>query len=73
MATGINTAADLANQDYYDYGTVEGSQTETFFNHTAMHDYAKMWAHMSTLSPQSIVRRVEMGFEVGCDLVTRIV
>ncbi|KAL8617123.1 hypothetical protein ACOMHN_014293 [Nucella lapillus] len=60
---GINSAADLARQDLYDYGTVEGSQTETFFNHTRMTDYAKMWAHMSTLSPGSMVRRVEEGFE----------
>ncbi|XP_076446177.1 glutamate receptor ionotropic, kainate 2-like isoform X2 [Babylonia areolata] len=60
---GINSAADLARQDLYDYGTVDGSQTQTFFNHTRMEDYAKMWAHMSTLSPQSMVRRVENGFE----------
>ncbi|XP_067663930.1 glutamate receptor ionotropic, kainate 2-like isoform X2 [Haliotis asinina] len=60
---GINSAADLANQDYYEYGTVDGSQIEYFFEHTKMTDYQKMWAHMSALRPQSIVRRVEDGFE----------
>ncbi|XP_046371985.1 glutamate receptor ionotropic, kainate 1-like isoform X1 [Haliotis rufescens] len=60
---GINSAADLANQDYYEYGTVDGSQIEYFFRHTKMTDYQKMWAHMSALRPQSIVRRVEDGFE----------
>lgn len=60
---GITSAADLARQDYYDYGTVEGSQTETFFKHTRMPDYQKMWAHMSTLHPDSIVGRVEDGFK----------
>ena len=65
VMSGINSASDLARQDQYDYGTVEGSQTETFFRHTRMEDYAKMWAHMSTLSPGSIVKRVEHGFEVS--------
>ncbi|GFN98252.1 glutamate receptor subunit protein glur6 [Plakobranchus ocellatus] len=60
---GINTAQDLALQDEFDYGTVEGSQTETFFKHTQMTYYARMWAHMSVLSPQSMSRRVENGFE----------
>ena len=69
ILSGINSAADLANQHFLDYGTVEGSQTETFFNHTRMTDYAKMWAYMSTLSPGSIVRRVEDGFEVCFTLI----
>ncbi|XP_041356659.1 glutamate receptor ionotropic, kainate 1-like [Gigantopelta aegis] len=60
---GIHSAADLAYQDYYDYGTVDDSQIEYFFNYTKMTHYAKMWAHMSTLRPQSMVRRVENGFE----------
>nr|KAG5709248.1 hypothetical protein BaRGS_018000 [Batillaria attramentaria] len=70
---GINSASDLARQDYYAYGTVEGSQTETFFKHTQMPDYQKMWAHMSALNPDSLVRRVEDGFEHeisnDCDLM----
>ncbi|XP_070198239.1 glutamate receptor ionotropic, kainate 2-like isoform X2 [Littorina saxatilis] len=61
--TGITSASDLSRQDYYEYGTVEGSQTETFFKHTNMSHYADMWAHMSTLNPESMVRRVEDGFE----------
>lgn len=60
---GINAASDLANQDNYAYGTVNDSQTQTFFSHTLMPEYSKMWAQMSTLAPQSMVNRVEQGFE----------
>ena len=67
--SGINSASDLAHQDQYAYGTVEGSQTEMFFEHTRMEDYQTMWAHMSILSPGSIVKRVENGFEVSSALV----
>ena len=56
----ISSAADLAHQDEYDYGTVDGSQIESFFEHTKINHYEKMWAYMS--SPYSKVRRVEDGF-----------
>lgn len=59
----INSAADLASQSIYDYGTVEGSQIEYFFKHTKISAYEKMYAHMSVLSPESMVRRVEHGLE----------
>ncbi|KAK3801150.1 hypothetical protein RRG08_006867 [Elysia crispata] len=59
---GINTAADLALQDVFDYGTVEGSQTEKFFKYTQMTYYTRMWAHMSVYSPKSMSRRVPDGF-----------
>ncbi|NP_001191542.1 glutamate receptor subunit protein GluR6 [Aplysia californica] len=60
---GINTAGDLAAQKIFDYGTVEGSQTELFFKHTGMQLYSRMWAHMSVLSPKSMSRTVDIGFE----------
>ncbi|XP_064608494.1 glutamate receptor ionotropic, kainate 3-like [Liolophura sinensis] len=59
----INSAADLASQNIYDYGTVDGSQIEYFFKHTKISAYEKMYAHMSVLSPESMVRRVEHGLE----------
>lgn len=59
----INSAADLANQDIYDYGTVDGSQIENFFEGTNISEYAKMFAYMTELSPQSMVKRVENGFD----------
>ena len=59
----ISSAADLAHQDEYDYGTVEGSQIESFFNHTRIDHYERMKAHMLVYSPESQVRRVENGFE----------
>ncbi|XP_069130736.1 glutamate receptor ionotropic, kainate 2-like isoform X4 [Argopecten irradians] len=59
----IDSAADLADQTDYDYGTVDGSQIENFFKHTNISHYAKMWAHMHLLSKESMVRRVENGFD----------
>ncbi|ESP02133.1 hypothetical protein LOTGIDRAFT_111488, partial [Lottia gigantea] len=59
---GINSAADLANQDVLQYGTVEGSQIEYFFNHTKMDHYAKMKATMS-VQPNWMVRTVDIGYE----------
>ncbi|CAL1543624.1 unnamed protein product, partial [Lymnaea stagnalis] len=60
---GINTASDLATQNIFDYGTVEGSQTEMFFRHTKMRHYETMWAYMSSLSPKSMSRTTDIGFE----------
>lgn len=58
----IENAADLAFQNTYDYGTVNGSQIEDFFKHTNISHYSKMWLHMK-LTPGSIVQRVEHGLE----------
>ncbi|KAK3599487.1 hypothetical protein CHS0354_006615 [Potamilus streckersoni] len=58
----IDSAADLAYQTEYDYGTVDGSQIESFFKHTKIEHYSRMWAYMS-LSKSSVVQRVENGFE----------
>ncbi|XP_059141818.1 glutamate receptor ionotropic, kainate 2-like [Physella acuta] len=60
---GINSAADLASQTEYVYGTVEGSQTAKFFQYTSMRHYAAMWAHMSTLTPNSMSRTTQIGIE----------
>lgn len=37
----ISSAADLAHQDEYDYGTVQGSQIESFFNYSRISHYEK--------------------------------
>ncbi|XP_055894617.1 glutamate receptor ionotropic, kainate 2-like isoform X4 [Biomphalaria glabrata] len=58
----MNSAADLATQNIFDYGTVDGSQTAYFFEHTKMRHYATMWAYMFSLSPNSMVRNVDKGF-----------
>lgn len=57
----IANAADLAYQDEFDYGTVEGSQIESFFKYTKIKHYSIMWAHMVTQNSQ--VQRTEYGFE----------
>ncbi|KAJ8297659.1 hypothetical protein KUTeg_024190 [Tegillarca granosa] len=57
----IANAADLAYQDEFDYGTVEGSQIESFFKYTKIKHYSIMWAHMVTKNSQ--VQRTEYGFE----------
>ncbi|XP_050416680.2 glutamate receptor ionotropic, kainate 2 [Patella vulgata] len=59
---GINSAADLAQQDILQYGTVDGSQIEYFFNHTKMDHFQKMKAMMS-VQPGWMVRTVKIGFE----------
>ncbi|XP_052795001.1 glutamate receptor ionotropic, kainate 3-like isoform X2 [Mya arenaria] len=58
----ISSAADLAGQDEYNYGTVEGGQIEMFFNHTKISHYQHMRAYMMVYNPDSKVRRVENGF-----------
>jgi len=63
----ITSAADLANQDEYNYGTVEGSQIESFFNHTKINHYQQMRAYMMIYNPDSKVRRVENGFQRAMD------
>lgn len=59
----ISSAADLATQDEYNYGTVEDGQIESFFNHTKIHHYQLMRAYMMVYNPDSKVKRVEHGFE----------
>ena len=59
----ISSAADLATQDEYKYGTVEDGQIESFFNHTKIHHYQQMRAYMMVYNPSSKVKRVEHGFE----------
>lgn len=58
----IKSAADLAGQDEYNYGTVEGGQIESFFNHTKISQYQQMRAYMIIYNPDSKVKRVEHGF-----------
>ncbi|KAL3878976.1 hypothetical protein ACJMK2_031298, partial [Sinanodonta woodiana] len=58
----IDSAADLAYQNEYDYGTVNESQIQAFFKQTKIEHYAKMWAYMS-LSKTAMVQRKEHGFE----------
>lgn len=58
----ISSAADLANQDEYNYGTVEDGQIESFFNHTKISHYQQMRAYMLVYNPDSKVKRVEHGF-----------
>ena len=57
----ISSAADLADQNEYDYGTVDGQQIQSFFEHTNIPHYEKMRAYLA-LNPSSLVRRVEDGF-----------
>ncbi|XP_052281540.1 glutamate receptor ionotropic, kainate 2-like isoform X2 [Dreissena polymorpha] len=59
----ISSAADLAGQNEYNYGTVEGGQIESFFNHTKISNYQQMRAYMMIYNPSSKVRRVEQGFQ----------
>lgn len=56
----IESASDLADQNIYEYGTVDGSQIENFFKHTKIPYYEKMWAEMKL---SGVVRRVEDGYE----------
>lgn len=56
----IESASDLADQNIYEYGTVDGSQIETFFKHTKIPYYEKMWAEMKL---SGMVRRVENGYD----------
>ncbi|XP_060568232.1 glutamate receptor ionotropic, kainate 2-like isoform X3 [Ruditapes philippinarum] len=58
----ISSAADLANQDEYNYGTVEDGQIESFFNNTRISHYEQMRAYMIVYNPDSKVKRVEHGF-----------
>ncbi|XP_053400245.1 glutamate receptor ionotropic, kainate 2-like isoform X6 [Mercenaria mercenaria] len=58
----ISSAADLANQDEYNYGTVEDGQIESFFNNTNISHYQQMRAYMIIYNPDSKVKRVEHGF-----------
>lgn len=56
----VSSAADLAYQSDYKYGTVEGSQIEFFFKNTQITHYAKMWAYMN-ITKGVQARRVENG------------
>lgn len=57
----IESASDLPNQNEYEYGTVDGSQTENFFKYTNISHYQKMYAFMK-LTDGAIVRRTTDGF-----------
>ncbi|XP_053623166.1 glutamate receptor ionotropic, kainate 2 [Plodia interpunctella] len=57
----IQSAADLAAQTNIQYGTLNGGSTMTFFRDSNIDIYQKMWQHMSTASPPSLVPSYEEG------------
>ena len=57
----IESASDLPTQTMYNYGTVDGSQIESFFKHTNITYYQQMYMHMK-ITNGAIVRRVDDGF-----------
>ncbi|XP_037080703.1 glutamate receptor ionotropic, kainate 2-like isoform X2 [Pollicipes pollicipes] len=47
-STSIQSAADLANQEDIEYGTLEGGSTMTFFRDSKIDTYQKMWRFMNS-------------------------
>lgn len=60
--TPIKSVTDLALQTKIKYGTVKSSGVMSFFKNTNIEHFAKMWAQMSELEPDSMVDNTTMGF-----------
>nr|KAG5709242.1 hypothetical protein BaRGS_017994 [Batillaria attramentaria] len=61
--TPIKSVTDLAQQTKIKYGTVKSSGVMSFFKNTNIEHFAKMWAQMSELEPDSMVDNTSTGFK----------
>lgn len=59
----INSVTDLASQTKIKYGTVQSSGIMSFFQQTTIEHFAKMWAQMHEVDPDSMVPTATDGFE----------
>ncbi|KAK3801143.1 hypothetical protein RRG08_006863 [Elysia crispata] len=55
IATPINSVTDLAQQTKIKYGTVKDTGVKNFFKNTQIDYFAKMWAQMSEVEPDTMV------------------
>ena len=60
--TPIKTVSDLAQQTKIKYGTVQDSGVMSFFKNTNIEHFAKMWAQMSEIEPDSMVKDTDEGY-----------
>ncbi|XP_064608487.1 glutamate receptor 2-like [Liolophura sinensis] len=60
--TPIKSVTDLAQQTKIDYGTVKDSGVMSFFKNTNVEHFAKMWAKMSEVDPDSMVSSTAEGY-----------
>lgn len=60
--TPIQSVTDLAQQNKIDYGTVKDSGVMSFFKNTNVEHFAKMWAKMSEVDPDSMVSSTAEGY-----------
>ncbi|XP_025087345.1 glutamate receptor ionotropic, kainate 3-like isoform X1 [Pomacea canaliculata] len=60
--TPIKSVTDLAQQNKIKYGTVKSSGVMSFFKNTKIEHFAKMWAQMSEIEPDSMVDNTSVGF-----------
>ncbi|XP_070198237.1 glutamate receptor ionotropic, kainate 3-like isoform X2 [Littorina saxatilis] len=61
--TPIKSVTDLAQQTKIKYGTVKSSGVMGFFKNTNIEHFAKMWAQMSEIEPDSMVDNTTQGFQ----------
>lgn len=61
--TPIKSVTDLASQTSVKYGTVENSGIMQFFQNTKIEHFSKMWAQMSEVEPNWMVKNTSVGFE----------
>lgn len=57
----ISSVYELTEQTRIKYGTVKNSGVQAFFEHTKIEPFTKMWAQMSEVTPDSMVRSTEEG------------
>ncbi|KAF0295768.1 Glutamate receptor ionotropic, kainate 2 [Amphibalanus amphitrite] len=62
-STNIESAADLANQEEIEYGTLEGGSTMTFFRDSKIDTYRKMWRFMESRRQSVLVSSYQEGVQ----------
>ncbi|XP_043207599.1 glutamate receptor ionotropic, kainate 2-like, partial [Amphibalanus amphitrite] len=62
-STNIESAADLANQEEIEYGTLEGGSTMTFFRDSKIDTYRKMWRFMESRRHSVLVSSYQEGVQ----------
>ncbi len=63
QSSHISDLSDLLTQTYLKYGTISNGATQSFFQHSTVEVYQKMWATMNSSTDTPFVRSVHEGMD----------